>query len=200
MSPLARISLGLISLLIFGFVAFYLYLVAHDPNNYQEPFDQTPAPAVALLNSSQVRSLTLGRQVAVRPYEVSPITNNVEFDHTRFDFDVQEQSIEMTFNLNPGRTRLQPNGNLEAGTFDRYYLRFKGVTIIQATADPTAPLVPRVVWDGRTLLIEISEGMQLGPGQNARILLETADSAQLSPTTTPVATLETLFIPAESGE
>ncbi|MEM7115364.1 MAG: hypothetical protein AAF614_23185 [Chloroflexota bacterium] len=196
MTSLKRFVLILLSLAVFAFIAFYLFLVSRDPQNYEPVFANDETPSVALLQSVQTWPLTLGRQMSLGDYTVAPIDAHMTLSGVALDFEPIDEMLHMTLTIDP---TLLPR-NLDRG---RYYLQFKDVTIMKASVNPGATLVPLVDWNGRTLMIEVDEEQVVTHGNKAEIVLETAVLPQsilsnTEPTATP--SLDTIFIPANNDD
>jgi len=90
-----------------------------------------------------------------------------------YDIDVASDRITMTWVGGEEFAR-----TIEAGTFDRYRFTVIGATFADAAADPDQPLVPEVTFFANSISVKISEGDEVGPGQDAVILIDPIVTAE----------------------
>ena len=125
---------------------------------------------VTIRNAFQAE-MTNGNEMVVEEANIA-ISDDVEYDGIIFDIDVSESSIRLVFNVSE-RARRDPTGVVGANVFERYYIGFDGLEIVSATLDESSTALPTVeIIDGE-LLIEFSEGMELGVGKDVLINIET---------------------------
>ncbi|MEM7536024.1 MAG: MBL fold metallo-hydrolase [Chloroflexota bacterium] len=92
-----------------------------------------------------------------------------------YDIEVADGVISMSWVSNENNDKLARV--IEAGTFDRYYIEVDAPIIMDASANPDATLVPNVTVESPTLVIvEVGEGMEVGPGFDAQINIVTDSS------------------------
>ncbi len=97
------------------------------------------------------------------------------YDGIIFNIAVTDTSINMEFEVSD-RAMRDPSGIVQPNVFERYYLTFSEPVLAGAVANPDATLTPYVqVLSPTEVLVEISEGMELGEGFDAEIRLAPAD-------------------------
>lgn len=153
-----------------GAIDFVLpFLFPDDGAQSEEPSESSSA-TVTIRNAFQAE-MTGGNEMIVEEMTVS-VSDEVEYDGIIFDIDVSESSISLVFDVSE-RARRDPTGVIAANVFERYYIRYDGLTVVAATVDESSVLMPTVeIIDGE-LLIEFSEGMELGDGRDVLIHIET---------------------------
>ncbi|MEM7537482.1 MAG: hypothetical protein AAF639_35255 [Chloroflexota bacterium] len=127
-------------------------------------------PTVTIRNAFQA-AMTNGNEMVVDE-ATATIGDDVEYDGIIFDIDVSAESISMVFNVSE-RAQIDPTGIVGADTFERYHISFEGLTVVSASASEDATVVPTVELVDGEILVEFSEGMELGVGFDALITIVT---------------------------
>lgn len=120
--------------------------------------------------------LTDGEEIifgSAGPTEIGPDVEFVDCCEDFYDIDIASDRITMTWVGDDEYAR-----TLEEGTFDRYRFTVVGATFASAEADPDRNLVPDVTFFANSISVRISEGDEVGPGQDAVILIEAVVTEQ----------------------
>lgn len=120
--------------------------------------------------------LTDGEEIifgSAGPREIGPDVEFVDCCEDFYDIDIASDRITMTWVGDDEYAR-----TLEEGTFDRYRFTVVGATFASAEADPDRNLVPDVTFFANSISVRISEGDEVGPGQDAVILIEAVVTEQ----------------------
>lgn len=124
--------------------------------------------SVTVANTFQSDDQTSGREVPFGEPETAVVGSDLEFaPFIIYDVDISDREIRMDYVGGEELARV-----IEPGTVDRYRFTFSEPVLTTATADTSAALVPAVTVESpTTLLVEISEGMEIGDGIGAVISL-----------------------------
>jgi len=153
-----------------GAIDFVLPFLFPEDGAQSEETSESSSATVTIRNAFQAE-MTGGNEMVVEEVTVA-VSDEVEYDGIIFNIDVSESSISLVFDVSE-RAQRDPTGIVAANVFERYYIRFDGSAVVAATVDESAILVPTVeIIDGE-LLIELSEGMELGEGRDTLIHIET---------------------------
>ncbi len=134
-------------------------------------YAQDSTPTVSIRNTFQA-AMTSGNEVDVEVFTAT-IIEGVEYDGIIFDIDVSESQITLTFDVSD-RAMMDPSGIMGAERFERYYVSFEGLSLLGAEVDESnSGVLPTLSLVDESLLIEFSEGMELGLGNDVVILIET---------------------------
>ncbi|MEM6431221.1 MAG: hypothetical protein AAF708_18430 [Deinococcota bacterium] len=112
------------------------------------------------------------------------IAGGLELDDTTtefvYDIAVTETGLSLTWVSNENNDQLARV--IEEGTFDRYYIRFDQPVLAGASVVGTASLVPDIIsMSASELVIQVGPGMEVGPGFDAELVFELADTSAATP-------------------
>jgi len=132
--------------------------------------------SVTVENTFASEELTDGEEIVFGSAGPVEISDGIEFDECCDDFydiDVASDRITMTWIGDDEYAR-----TIEDGTFDRYRFTVVGATFADAVADTEQNLVPDVTFFANSISVKIAEGAEVGPGQDAVILLDPIVTAE----------------------
>lgn len=126
---------------------------------------------VTMNNTFQSEELSAGVETPFGEPLTATLTDGIAIDFL-YTFTFTGSTLTMV----PG-TQIEGFARvLEPGFFDRYYLTFDQPILAGAVSNPEATLVPNVtVLSATELVVEIGEGMEIGPGFEAEIKFTLAD-------------------------
>lgn len=131
---------------------------------------------VTVENTFASDELTQGEEIVFGSAGPTKVSDEVEFADCCdgfYDIDIASDRITMTWIGDDEYAR-----TIEAGTFDRYRFTVVGATFANAEADPDQNLVPDVTFFANSISVKIAEGDEVGPGQDAVILIEPIVTAE----------------------
>lgn len=108
------------------------------------------------------------------------IGSGLELDDTTtefvYDIMVTETGLSMAWVSNENNDKLARV--IEEGTFDRYYIKFDQPVLAGASVNSNASLAPDIIsMSDSELVIQVGPGMEVGPGFDAELIFEFADTA-----------------------